>query len=103
AISSARKVGKTTTPIILRLEDGAYLLGMVAAGMSKTGKIASVGAKDFVAVRSVFVAFEAGAKAVKPGITVVPPVYTESWDDVGKAKQQTLALIDQGADVIVQD
>ncbi|MCS6776019.1 MAG: BMP family protein, partial [Chloroherpetonaceae bacterium] len=102
-ISSGRKVGKNTTPIILQLEDGAYLLGMLAAGMSKTGKIASVGAQEIVPLRSIFTAFEAGAKAVRPDITVVPPVYTGSWDDVGKAKQQTLALIDQGADVILQD
>lgn len=102
-ISSGRKVGKNTTPVILQLEDGAYLLGMLAAGMSKTGKIAFVGAQEIVPLRSVYIAFEAGAKAVKPDITVVPPVYTGSWDDVGKAKQQTLALIDQGADVILQD
>jgi basic membrane protein A and related proteins len=102
-ISSGRKVGKNTTPIILQLEDGAYLLGMLAAGMSKTGKIAAVGAMDIVPVKSVFHAFEAGAKAVNPDITVVPPVYTGSWDDPNKAKQQTLALLDQGADVIIQD
>lgn len=102
-ISSGRKVGRNTTPIILQLEDGAYLLGMLAAGMSRTGKIASIGAQEIVPLRSIFTAFEAGAKAVRPDITVVPPVYTGSWDDVGKAKQQTLALIDQGADVILQD
>lgn len=102
-ISSGRKVGKNTTPIIYHLEDGAYLLGMLAAGMSKSGKIAAVGAQDIVPVKSVFLAFEAGAKAVKPDITILPPVYTGSWDDVSKAKDQTLALLDQGADIIIQD
>lgn len=102
-ISSGRKVGKNTVPVILQLEDGAYLLGMLAAGMSKTGKIAAVGAQEIVPVKSAFVAFEAGAKAVKPDIEVVSPTYTGSWDDVGKAKQQTLALLDQGADVIIQN
>jgi basic membrane protein A len=102
-ISSGRQVGKNTMPIVFQLEDGAYLEGMVAAAMSKTGKIASVGAEESVPLKSIFKAFEAGAKSVKSDIKVLPPVYTGSWDDVGKAKQTTLALLDQGADVIMQD
>ncbi len=102
-ISSGRAVGKNTIPIVFQLEDGAYLEGMVAAAMSKAGKIASVGAEESVPLKSIFKAFEAGAKSVKSDITVLPPVYTGSWDDVGKAKQTTLALLDQGADVIMQD
>lgn len=102
-ISSGRKVGSNTMPIVYQLEDGSYLLGMLAAGMSKTGKIGQVGAERIVPVQSVFAAFEAGAKAVRPDITIIPPIYTNSWDDVGKAKQATLALINQGADIIMQD
>jgi basic membrane lipoprotein Med (substrate-binding protein (PBP1-ABC) superfamily) len=102
-ISSGKKVGANTMPIVYKLEDGAYLLGMLAAGMSKTGKLASVGAEQIPPVKSVFDAFAAGAKAVKPGITILNPVYTGSWDDPGKAKAATLPLIDQGADIIMQD
>ncbi len=102
-ISSGRLVGKNTMPIVFQLEDGAYLEGMVAAAMSKSGKIASVGAEESVPLKSIFKAFAAGAKSVKSDIIVLPPVYTGSWDDVGKAKQTTLALLDQGADVIMQD
>jgi basic membrane lipoprotein Med (substrate-binding protein (PBP1-ABC) superfamily) len=102
-ISSGSKVGRNTMPIVFHLEDGAYLQGMLAAGMSKANKLGSVGAERTPPLQSIFKAFEAGAKAVKPDITVIPPVYTGSWDDVSKAKQATLALIDQGADVIMQD
>src|SRR5581483_10959463 len=102
-ISSGRKVGHNTTPIIIELEDGAYLEGMLAASMSKANKLGLVGAQEIPPVQSVFQAFEAGAKAVKPTIQVLKPLYTGSWDDVGKAKQATLAIIDQGADVIMQD
>ncbi len=102
-ISSGRKVGNNTMPIVYQLEDGAYLLGMLAADMSKSGKLGIVGAEKIVPVQSVFAAFVAGAKAEKPNITVIDPVYTGSWDDVGKAKQATLALINQGADIIMQD
>jgi basic membrane lipoprotein Med (substrate-binding protein (PBP1-ABC) superfamily) len=102
-ISAGSKVGKNTTPIIVRLEDGAYLEGMLAASMSKTNTIASVGATQDESLEHVFAAFEKGAKSVNPKITVIPPTYTGSWDDVTKAKQQTLALLNRGADVIMQD
>ena len=102
-ISSGRQVGKNTMPIVFQLEDGAYLEGMLAAAMTRTGKIASVGAEESVPLKSIFKAFEAGAKSIRSDVKVLPPVYTGSWDDVGKAKQATLALLDQGADVIMQD
>jgi basic membrane protein A len=102
-ISSGRKVGHNTMPIVLKLEDGAYLEGMLAAAMSKTGKIGSVGAEKSVPLESIFSAFEKGAKSVKPDIIVIPPVYTGSWDNAGQAKSSTLGLLNQGADVIMQD
>ena len=102
-ISSGEKIGKNTTPIVLQLEDGAYLEGMLAAGMSKTGKLAEVGAEAIPPVKSVFTAFEKGARAVNPKIVILPAVYTNNWDDPNAAKQATIPLIDQGADIIMQD
>jgi len=88
---------------VLHLEDGAYLEGMLAAGMSKTGKIAEVGAEAIPPVKSVFAAFEKGARAVNPSITILPAVYTNNWDDPNAAAAATKPLIDGGADVIMQD
>jgi len=102
-ISSGEKAGHNTLPIILKLEDGAYLEGMLAAGMSKTGKIGAVGAEKIAPLERIFKAYEMGAKSINPKITVVPATYTEDWADAGKAKQQTLALLNQGCDVIIQD
>ncbi len=102
-ISSGDKLATNVTPIVFKLEDGSYLLGMLAAGMSRTGKIAEVGAQEIAPVRSVFTAFALGAKAVNPNITILHPVYTNDWEDIGKAAQATQPLIQQGADVIIQD
>jgi basic membrane lipoprotein Med (substrate-binding protein (PBP1-ABC) superfamily) len=102
-ISGSDKTGKNTQPIILQLGDGSYLEGMLAAGMSKSGKIGIVGAERGASVDSVFKAFELGAKKVNPNIVINPPSYTGDWEDVGKAKAATNALLDQGADVIMQD
>jgi basic membrane lipoprotein Med (substrate-binding protein (PBP1-ABC) superfamily) len=76
---------------------------MAAAGVSKAGKLGAVGAMNIPPVERVFKAFVLGAKAVRPNIQIIPPVYTGSWDDPVKAKEQTLTLLNQGADIIVQD
>ncbi len=102
-ISSGSKTAANVTPIVFKLEDGAYLLGMLAAGMSHTGKIGAVGAQPIGPVKSVFSAFALGAKAVNPNITILPAVYTNDWEDVNLAHTATLPLIQRGADVIVQD
>ncbi len=102
-VSSGEKGGANFTPIILKLADGAYLEGMLAAGMSKTHILACVGAEKIPPVQDVFTAFEKGAKAVDPNVKVLEPAYTGSWDDVKKAKDQTAALLNQNADVIMQD
>ena len=102
-IPSGRTIGTNTTPVVLNLKEGAYLAGMLAAGMSKSGKIASIGAMKSPVVEEVFKAYEDGAKAYKPTIEVIPTAYTNDWEDVGKAQQQTMALLSNGADVILQD
>lgn len=102
-VASGRKSTPNVTPVVLRMEDSAYLMGMLAAGISKTGKIGSVGAEKGAEMEALFAAYAAGAKAAKPGITVIPPTYTGDWGDVAKGKAQTLTLIDQGADVIIDD
>lgn len=102
-ISSGGKVGTHTMPIVLQLEDGAYLEGMLAAGMSRTGKIGAVGAMKIPPLIRVFDAYKRGAESVNPKVTVIEPTYTGSWDDPARAKAQTQALLDQGADIVLQD
>ena len=51
---------------------------------------------------SAFKAFEAGAKSVNPKVTVLSS-YIGNWDDVSAAKEQALAQIARGADIIFQN
>ena len=83
------------------LEQGFYLAGMLAAEMSKTGVVAMIGGDDVPSIRSTFNAFAAGAKAAKPTIRVLPAVFTGNGIDPVAAKQATLAVIAQGADMII--
>lgn len=82
------------------LEQGFYLAGMMAAGMSKTGVIATVGL-DVPSIVSTFKGFEAGAKAVNPNIKIVSKLVPLPGNDPAAYKQATLAAIDEKADFII--
>lgn len=82
------------------LEQGFYLAGYMAASMSKTGKLAMIGGPKVPSIESTFKAFEAGAKAAKPTVSVIT-AFTLSNDDVVKAKQATEKAIAEGADFVI--
>jgi basic membrane lipoprotein Med (substrate-binding protein (PBP1-ABC) superfamily) len=82
------------------LEQGFYLAGQMAGLMSKSGVVAMIGGDDVPSIRSTFKAFKAGAESVQPSIRVIEQ-FTGSGADVPKAKQATLAAIDQGADFVI--
>lgn len=82
------------------LEQGFYLAGMMAAGMSKTGVIATVGL-DVPSIVSTFKGFEAGAKAVNPDIKIVSKLVPLPGNDPAAYKQATLAAIAEKADYII--
>ena len=77
----------------------AYLTGMIAGGMTKTGKIGLVGGFPIPEVNRLMHAFMAGAKEVNPK-TEFTVTFINSWFDPPKAKEATFAMIDKGADVL---
>ena len=89
-------------PMVFELEQATYLCGMAAARLSKTGSIGAVGGTQIPSVASTFLAFEAGVHAVDPR-AAVRTVYTGSFDDAAAARQATLALADQGCDVVIHN
>jgi basic membrane protein A len=82
------------------LEQGFYLAGMMAAGMSKTGVVATVGL-DVPSIVSTFKGFEAGAKAVNPNIKIVRKMVPLPGNDPAAYKQATMAAIAEKADFII--
>jgi len=97
--TSGNTVRPNVAPLRFMLEEATYLEGMLAAGMSKSGKAGVVGGMEIPSVRSTILAFEAGAKAVRPDFTVVTS-YVGNWEDVGAAKEAALALVQQGCDFL---
>ena len=83
-------------------EEASYLAGMVAGGMTRSNILGVIGGTELPPVKRSFAAFEKGAKAVNPQVKVVVS-YIGNWDDVSAGKEQAIALIARGADVIFQN
>ncbi|WP_043458186.1 BMP family protein [Azohydromonas australica] len=81
------------------IQEPAYLTGMVAAGMSKSGKIGMVGGYPIPEVNRLMNAFIAGAREVNPKAEFSIS-FINSWFDPPKAKEAAFAMIDKGADVM---
>jgi basic membrane protein A and related proteins len=101
-VSGGGRFSANVVPLIFQLEQGSYLAGMLAAGMSRSGVVGMVGGVAIPPVRGTFVAFEAGARAVNPEVEVLE-AYTGSWDDVGAAKEAAVAQLRRGADVLIHN
>ena len=82
--------------------DASYLAGMIAASMSRSNILGVIGGTELPPVKESFAAFALGAKAVRPDVRVLVS-YIGNWDDVSAGKEQALAQIGQGADVIFQN
>ncbi len=100
--TSGHTVGTNLAGMDFAFEEGAYLAGMVAAAVSKTGTIGCIGGTELPPVKASFKAFELGAKSINPKIQVLVG-YIGNWDDVSAGKEQALAYIARGADVLFQN
>lgn len=77
-----------------------FLQGSLAALMTKTNVVGSIGGKEIPTIVKSLVGFELGAKYINPNIKVLSAV-TGDGDDANKSKEQALTFISQGADVIM--
>jgi basic membrane lipoprotein Med (substrate-binding protein (PBP1-ABC) superfamily) len=98
-ISGSEKSDKNVCGVRFVLEDASYVLGQLAASMSKSGVLGCVGPENLPVIESTFYAFEEGAKSVRPDIKV-RVLWTGNSNDIVRAKEQTLQLINDGADFI---
>ena len=86
--------------------EGSFLVGAAAALKSKTGTIGFVGGVDTDVIWQFQAGFEAGARAVDPGIRIltrylaVPPFYTDGFLSPRAGEVAAHVLYTNGADVI---
>lgn len=86
----------------VRTYEGAYLAGVVAGRMSKSGNLGVVGSHPIPEVIRNINAYTIGARSVNPKATM-RVIWVNSWFDPGKERQAALTLIAQGADVLMQN
>lgn len=97
--TSGNTIAANVAPMRFKIEEATYLLGVIAARESKTGKAGLVGGINVPSIASSFLAFKAGAQSVNPKFEV-KEIYTGNFDDLGAAKVATLSLINAGCDFI---
>ena len=84
---------------VFNAQEGSYLAGIVAAGISKTHTIGFVGGVQSTLLNTFLAGYEAGALAEDPN-THVKVAWTGSFTDQNAGKQDALGEIAQHADVI---
>jgi len=85
--------------------EGSFLVGMIAARTTKTGKIGFVGGMDIGLIHKFETGYAEGARYANPKIEVFENyvgVTDAAWNNPGKGKELAKAQIDRGADVIFQ-
>ena len=84
-----------------RFYEGRYIQGQIAAKMSKSGVLGYIGSFPIPEVISGMNATMLGAQSINPNIKV-KIIWVNTWFDPGKEADAGKALLDQGADVIMQ-
>ena len=84
-----------------RFYEGRYIQGQIAAKVSKSGVLGYIGSYPIPEVISGINATMLGAQSVNPNIKV-KIIWVNSWFDPGKEAEAAKALLDQGADVLMQ-
>ena len=85
-----------------RTYEGAYLAGVVAGKMSKTGTLGVVGSVPIPEVIRNINSFTLGAQSVNPAIKT-KVVWVNEWFNPPKETEAATALINGGADVLFQN
>ena len=84
---------------VMKCEETGYLEGMLAASMSKTGKLGFIGPVQGASLIKIMNGYEDGAKEVNPDIEF-QTAWTGSFTDTALAKEAATAMIENGVDVL---
>jgi simple sugar transport system substrate-binding protein len=93
--------GGNVSTYMARFYEGRAVIGTIAGHMSKSGVVGYIGSFPIPEVVRGINAFTLAAQKVKPDIQV-RVVWVNTWYDPGKEGDAAKALVDQGADIIVQ-
>ncbi len=101
AIGTGYKMAENVGVYDVKLEQGGYLMGIIAGMLSESGVTGVVGGVDVSEIHRGHAAFDMGAKAVNPDITVLQN-FVGDFNDLAGAKEAALSQIQAGADLLWQ-
>ena len=100
--TSGASVAKNVGGADFAFEEASYIAGIVAGKLTKSNILGVIGGTELPPVKRSFSAFEQGARSVNPGVRMIVS-YIGNWDDVSAGKEQAIAQISRGADIIFQN
>jgi basic membrane protein A len=89
--------------VVFNEHEGSFLVGMIAAMASKTGKVGFIGGMDIPLIRKFACGYVEGAKYANPGIGVIQNMTgttPSAWNDPGRGAELTKGQFDRGVDVV---
>ncbi len=99
AIIDAEVQAPNVESVLFKEHEGSFLVGVVAASMTKSNKIGFVGGVNIPVINRFEKGFVAGVKAVKPDAEVMV-AYTGAFDKPDAGKATASQMYGQGADII---
>ncbi len=97
AITSGQRVDGKVIPLVFRIHEATYLLGMLAGGLTRSGKIGFIGGMELPPIVLGYDGWVRGARAVRPDVDS-RITWLNSFDDVAAGKEAALAMIRLGVD-----
>lgn len=101
-VTSGRVTAPNLAGVAFLFEEASYQAGMIAGAMTKTNKLGLIAGTELPPVKASFEAFARGAKSVNPKAEVITS-YIGNWEDVSAGREQALAQINRGVDVLFQN
>ncbi len=98
-VTSGNGSSANVASLTFKIEEAAYVEGVVAGGMTKSGVVGAIGGIELPSVRITFDGFRRGFLTTRPNGRVLVS-YIGSFDDVGAAKEAALAQVNAGADLL---
>ena len=89
--------------IVFREHEGAFVVGVLAAMASETGKVGFVGGMDVPLIRRFACGYVLGARHARPGIQIfqnMTGTTGAAWSDPAKGAELARSQFDRGADVV---
>ena len=89
--------------IVFKEHEGSFLVGMLAAMATKTGKVGFVGGMDIPLIRRFACGYVQGVRYVSPDATIyqnMTGTTPSAWNDPTKGNELAKSQFDRGADVV---